>query len=151
MLVACSGNRQTFQQIRTGSSSPARMRAFLVIVYAPGFDFAPYILQRHESVLVQTLLSQPAVERLYVYDIPPALPPEHDVNSAVAIVQTDLPLAGPIACLQVTDPFAQARQRQFFFASTSCSMGQSQNLAWGQIWGHVNDCICPQVSVWGLF
>jgi len=86
--------------------------------------------------------------------IPPAFTPEHDVNSAVAIVDqgfadlpdaqawrtvvcrhrtiperaaTDpqgkayLPFAGSVACLHIPAPFAQSRQRQFFFASTSCS------------------------------
>ncbi len=37
----------------------------LIIVYAPGLEFAPCILQRHEPVLVQTFLSQPAIERLH--------------------------------------------------------------------------------------
>lgn len=40
--------------------------------------------------------------------------------------KTDLPLAGPVAGLQVLDPFTQACQRQFFFASTSCSMALSR-------------------------
>lgn len=45
-------------------SHPAqyRMGKTLVIVYAPGLDFASRILQRHEPVLVQALLPHPAVE-----------------------------------------------------------------------------------------
>lgn len=41
------------------------MGVTLVIVYALVLDFAPGILQRHKPVLIQTLLQQPAVERLY--------------------------------------------------------------------------------------
>lgn len=41
------------------------MGTTLIIVYAPGLDFAPRILQGHEPVLVQTFLSQPAIERLH--------------------------------------------------------------------------------------
>lgn len=37
----------------------------LIITYALGLDFAARILQRHEPVLVQALLAQPAVEGLY--------------------------------------------------------------------------------------
>ena len=38
----------------------------LVIVYAPGLNFASRIYQRHEPVLFQALLPQPAVEGLYL-------------------------------------------------------------------------------------
>lgn len=101
----------------------------------------------------QPLLAVEPVNALMI--IPPAIPPEHDVNPAITIVdpsfgdfpdtqaqyavicrhrtvaernaadpqrKTDLLLAGSVACLQIPSPFAQARQRQFFFASTSCSM-----------------------------
>jgi hypothetical protein len=37
----------------------------LIIEYAPGFDFAPRILQRHEPVLVQAFLPQPAIDGLH--------------------------------------------------------------------------------------
>lgn len=63
MLVACSGNRQTFQQIRTSHPAQDRMDMFLIIVYAPDFDVAPSILQRHEPVFIQALQPQFAVER----------------------------------------------------------------------------------------
>ncbi len=49
-----------------GWSHPAqrRMRATLVIAYAPVLN-ASGILPRHEPVLIQAILPQPAVERLY--------------------------------------------------------------------------------------
>lgn len=42
----------------------AKWGTYLVIVYAPGLNFAPDIFQRHEPVFIQAFLPQPAVERL---------------------------------------------------------------------------------------
>lgn len=65
MLAAYSGNRQISLQIRAGSSIPVQNGVASVIVYAPGLNFAPCILEGHEPVFVQALLSQSAVERLH--------------------------------------------------------------------------------------
>lgn len=62
LLILATG--RFFGEFGWGHPVRRRMRATLVIVYAPVLDFSPDILQRHKPVLVQTPLPQPAVERL---------------------------------------------------------------------------------------
>ena len=65
MLAAYSANRQTSQRIRMTSSSPVQNGDASGYSVCARPRFAPCVLQRHEPVLVQTFLSQPAVERLH--------------------------------------------------------------------------------------
>ena len=65
MLVACSGNRQTFQQIQTGSSSPAQNEDVSGYSVCARPRFCTGHPQGHEPVFIQALLPQPAVERLH--------------------------------------------------------------------------------------
>lgn len=63
-MAAYSGNQQIFGQNRRGHPAHCRMVTSLVKEYAPGLDFVQCILQRHEPVIIQAFLTQPAVEGL---------------------------------------------------------------------------------------